>query len=161
MKTYTRIISSLSRGLDIIAAASIVAMAVLVTVNILMRGIFKQPLLGTMDIVNILMVLAISLGLAHCALKNGHIAVEFIVIRFSDKCQGIIGIIISGAAILFWGAVVWFMGAYAHSMMLSNQLAGTVAIPLYPAVLAAALGILALQLVIVIKLVDAVRMAAE
>ncbi|NLF45574.1 MAG: TRAP transporter small permease, partial [Syntrophomonadaceae bacterium] len=51
METYTRIISSLSRGLDIIAAASIVAMAVLVTVNILMRGIFKQPLLGTMDIV--------------------------------------------------------------------------------------------------------------
>lgn len=161
METYTRIISSLSRGLDIIAAGSVVAMAVLVTGNILMREIFNRPLLGTMDIVNIFMLLAISLGLAQCGLKNGHIAVEFFTERLPERAQGIIGMIVSGTAILFWAAVVWFMGAYALDMKLSNQVAGTVAIPLYPTALAAALGILALLLVIVIKLVDAVRMAAE
>ena len=161
MEIYTRIISSLSRGLDIIAAGSIAAMAILVTGNILMRAVFNRPLLGAMDIVNIFMILTVSLGLAQCGLKNGHIAVEFFTERLPERLQGVIGMIISGVAAMFWGAVVWFMGAYAFDMKLSNQVAGTAAIPLYPAALAAALGILALLLVIVIKLVDAVRMAAE
>jgi len=161
MQRYAELTGTLCRVLDIVSAICIAAMSFLVVANILMRAVFSRPLTGTMDLVNILMVLAISLGLAHCGLKNGHIAVDFFVERFSDRVRGIIGIMINATAIIFWGAAVWFMAAYARSMMVSNLLAGTVSIPLYPVIFMAAFGILVLTMVIVIKLFDAVRMAVK
>lgn len=161
MKRFNNRVEILCRVLDIASAICIAAMAALVTGNILLRVLWSRPLTGTMDIVNILMVLAISLALANCGLKNGHIAVEFIMEKYSNRIQGIIGTFIYSSAVLFWGVAIWFMFAYGHSMMLSNQLAGTVAIPLYPVAYLSAFGILALLLVFVTKLADALRMAVR
>ncbi|MGI5881118.1 MAG: TRAP transporter small permease [Syntrophomonadaceae bacterium] len=158
MKQYTERVEVLCRVLDRISAFCIAAMTIVVVMNILMRSVLGKPLMGTMDYVNILMTLAISLGLAHCALKNGHIAVEYFVEKLSDKLQAVIAVFINLSVIIFWGAAVWFMAGYARSMMLSNHLAGTVSIPLYPVVYLTAFGLLALLFVIIIKLLDAVRM---
>jgi len=158
MKQYVDQIEELSKLLNVVAAICIAAMTAVVVVNILMRAVLGKPLMGTMDYVNILMALAISLGLAHCALKNGHIAVDYFVEKFPDKVQAIVAILVNLAAIIFWAATVWFMAGYARSMMLTNHLAGTVSIPLYPVAYLTAFGLLALLLVIIIKLLDAVRM---
>lgn len=161
MKQFAGLIEGLSRVLDRIAAICIVAMMSVVVLNILLRAILGKPLLGTIDYVNILMALTISLGLAYCGLKNGHIAVEFIVEKQSAKIQGVLSIIINLIALLFWGAAAWYMAAYAQNMMATNLLAGTISIPMYPVVYLIAFGLLALCLVIVFKLADAVRMVIK
>lgn len=161
MKQYAERVEVLSRVLDRISAFCIAAMTIVVVVNILMRSVLGKPLMGTMDYVNILMALAISLGLAHCALKNGHIAVEYFVEKLSDESRALVAVFVNMAAIIFWGAATWFMVGYARSMMMSNHLAGTVSIPLYPVVYLTAFGLLALLLVIVIKFIDAVRVVLK
>ncbi|MDD3894558.1 MAG: TRAP transporter small permease [Syntrophomonadaceae bacterium] len=157
MKQYADLVEVLSRFLDKIAAFCIVAMTAVVVLNILMRSILGWPLMGTIDYVNILMALTISLGLAHCALKGGHIAVDFIVEKLSDKLQAVIAVAVNFTVIIFWGVSVWYMAAFARSMMVTNLLAGTVSIPIYPVVYLTAFGFLALSLVLVLRLFEAVR----
>lgn len=158
MKRFANLVESLSRILDRIAAACIVAMMSVVVLNILLRAILGRPLLGTIDYVNILMALTIGLGLAYCGLQNGHIAVEFIVDKLSGKSQAVIGIIINLTALLFWGFAAWYMAAYARSTMHTNLMAGTISLPMYPIIYLIAFGLLILCMVLVLKLADAVRM---
>jgi TRAP-type C4-dicarboxylate transport system permease small subunit len=158
MKRYAGVVEILSRTLDRIAAFCIAAMTGVVVINIFMRSILGRPLMGTVDYVNILMTLAISLGLAHCALKGGHIAVDFIVEKLSAELQAVVSVAVNFAGILFWGAVVWFMAAFAQNMAATNLLAGTVSIPLYPVVYLTAFGLMALFFILVLRLTEAVRM---
>ncbi len=161
MKQLAGLVDNLSRVLDRIAAFCIVAMMTVVVINIVLRVTLGRPLLGTMDYVNILMAMTIGLGLAYCGLKNGHIAVEFIVEKLSDRSQAVINIIINLIAVLFWGATAWYMAEYARNMMVTNLLAGTISIPLYPVFYLVAFGILVLCLVLVLKLSDSVRMVIK
>lgn len=161
MKQFSDLVESMSRWLDRIAAVCIVAMMSLVVLNILLRTILGQPIMGTIDFVNILMVLTIGLGLGFCGLNNGHIAVEYMVEKLSARSQAIIQIVINLTALLFWGTATWYMIDYAQNMMATNLLAGTISLPLYPVVYMLALGMLALCLVLVVKLSDAVRMVIK
>ena len=161
MKQFAGLVEGLSRILDRIAAICIVAMMSVVVLNILLRAILGKPMLGTIDYVNILMALTISMGLAYCGLKNAHIAVEFLVEKLSAKTQAVLGIVVNLTALIFWGVAAWYMAAYAGNMMATNLLAGTVAVPVYPVVYLIALGLLTLCLVLVLKLADAVRMVIK
>jgi len=161
MKQFAGLVESLSRALDRLAAVCIVAMMAVVVLNIFLRAFLGKPLLGTIDYVNILMALTIGLGLAYCGLKNGHIAVEFMVEKLSNKTQGVLGIVVNLTGLLFWGAAAWYMAAYARNMMAANLLGGTVAIPLYPVVYLVAFGLLVLCLVLVLRLLDSVRMVIK
>ena len=158
MKRFASLVESTSRILDRVAAACIVVMMGVVVLNILLRALLGRPLLGTIDYVNILMTLTIGLGLAYCGLQNGHIAVEFIVDKLSVKTQALLAILTNLTALLFWGAAAWYMAAYARNMMQTNLMAGTISIPMYPAIYLLAFGLLMLCLVTVLKLSDAVRM---
>ena len=161
MKQFTGLVEGLSRALDRIAAICIVAMMGVVVLNIVLRAVLGKPLLGTVDYVNILMALTIALGLAYCGLQNGHIAVEFIVEKLSNKRQAVLSLIINLLGLFFWGVSVWYMAAYARNMMATNLLAGTISIPMYPVVYLIAFGLLALCLVLVLKVSDAVRMVIK
>ena len=90
MKQFAALVQSFSRSLDIIAGFCIVATMAVVVLNIVLRAFLGNPLLGTMDYVTLLMALTIGLSLAYCGFKNGHIAVDLIIEKFSAKTQAII-----------------------------------------------------------------------
>jgi len=161
MKQFAVLVESLSRVLDRLAATCIVAMMAVVVLNILLRALVGKPLMGTIDYVNILMALTISLGLAYCGLKNSHIAVEFIVEKLSSKKQAVISVVINLLGLVFWGISAWYMAGYARNMMDNNLLAGTISIPIYPVVYLIAFGLAVLCLVLVLKLSEAVRMVIK
>ena len=117
MKQFAGLVEWLSRALDRIAAVCIVAMMTVVVLNIILRAFLGKPLLGTIDYVNILMALTIGLGLAYCGLKNGHIAVEFMVEKLSNKTQGVLGIVVNLTGLLFWAQLPGIWLAYARNMM--------------------------------------------
>lgn len=161
MKQFERFVQGLSQALDKMAAICVIVMMAVVVANILLRAILGKPLLGTIDYVNILMALTISLGLAYCGLKNAHIAVEFIMEKFSAKTQAVIGVIINLTGLVFWAATAWYMAAYARNIMDTNLVASTVSIPLYPFVYLAAIGFVVLCLVLVLKVTESVRMVMK
>lgn len=161
MRLFANLVQGISRKLDMIAAFCIVATMAIVVLNVILRVFFRQPLLGTMDYVTLLMALTIGLGLAYCGINNGHIAVDLIVDKLPCKTQAIIDSATNLISFVFWLTVSWYMAEYARTMSLSNLVTPTTQVPLSPIIYVISFGLLVLSLVTLIKTIAAVRKVAE
>lgn len=153
MKSLDGLVENLSRVMDRIAGFCIVVMMLLIVSNIILRAVFKQPLVGTIDYVNILIALTIGLSIAYCAVQDGHIAIGFIMDKMPAPVVTLVDLIINLIALVFWALVTWYMLGFAQSMNTNGLVASTSQIPLAPVVYVIALGLMAVCLVILSRLV--------
>ncbi|HHV15534.1 MAG TPA: TRAP transporter small permease [Gelria sp.] len=156
MKSLDGLIENLSRVMDRLAGLCIVLMMLLIVSNIILRAVFKQPLVGAVDYVNILIALTIGLSIAYCAVQDGHIAIGFIMDKMPAPAAAVIEIIINLIALVFWGFVTWYMIGFAQSMNANGLVASTSQIPLSPVVYVIALGLMAICLVLLSRLAQCI-----
>ncbi len=159
MNKLTRQIKKISQHLDYLAGLCVVAVMVLVVSNVLLRALFNRPILGTYEYVTMLTAAGIGLALAHCASQNGHIAVDFIIERLSQKLQAAADVLTNIIALSFWGMSAWYVAKYAGTMLESNTVSPTTQIPLYPVVYLISFGLLALSLVLSVGLSESLKRA--
>ena len=156
MKSLEGLVENLSRVMDRLAGFCIVLTMLLIVSNIILRVVFKHPLVGTVDFVNILIALTIGLSIAYCAVQDGHIAIEFFLDKMPTSVASVIKLIINFIALIFWGFVTWYMLGFAQSMNANGQVAATSQIPLSPVAYIIALGLMAICLVILSQLVNSI-----
>jgi len=155
----TDLVTGLSRLLDRLAGLCMVAMMLLVVANVLLRALFKRPILGTYEYVGFLAAAVIGLSLAYCAVQNGHIAVSFVVDRLSPRMQAIVDIIVNALALCFWSLSTWHVGKYAYSISVNGVVSSTTQTPLYYFVYLVAFGLSVLCLVLLVKVVESIKKA--
>lgn len=161
MKGLNALAEKLSRTMDRIAGFGIFLIMLLVVINIILRSVFKQPLVGTVDYVNVLIAASIGLAIAYCAFQDGHIAVEFIVDRMPEKLSAAVAIVVNLLALAFWGLASWYTIGFARSMSSNGLVTSTSQISLSPVVYTIALGLLVLCLVLLLDLIKSVRKVME
>ncbi len=152
---------TLSRLMDIIAGFGLVSVMVLVVANILLRTVFNRPILGTIEYVGFLMAAVIGLSLAFCAVQNAHIAVNFVVERFPARMQAAVDVLVNALACGFWGLMAWQLWVYAGSLAASGVVSSTVQVPYYPFVYLVSTGLFTLSMVLLTRLIESVKKAAE
>lgn len=157
MKQFSGLVQRVSGFMDKLAGVFIFSVMLLIVTNIILRAAFKHPILGTYEIVGFLAAMGVSLGLAHCALREGHIAVSFVMERFSPKVQAVVNVVVNTVSIVFWTAAVWYIGKYALAMKTKGLVSSTAEIPVYPFIYMVALGVLGLCLVLLFKLLVSLR----
>lgn len=160
MKKLSGMVAGFSKLLDTIAALCTVSVMVLAVVNIILRVAVNRPILGTYEFVGYLTAGLIGLSLASCALQNGHIAVSFVVDKFSRRIQACVDVFTNVLAVSFWGVAAWYIAEYAGSMNANGVVSPTSQIPFYPFIYLVSFGLLALCLVLVIRLLESIRKAA-
>lgn len=153
-------VTGLSRLLDKIAGFCLVAVMALVVSNIILRVLFNRPILGTVEYVGFLTAMAIGLSLAYCAVQNAHIAVNFVVDKFPVKLQAAVDTVMNLAALGFWSLAAWHIWEYAQSLAASGVVSPTTQTPYYPFVYVVSLGLSALCLVLMVRLVDSLKRMA-
>lgn len=157
MKKFTGLVGELCRGLDKLAGLCFFSVMLLIIANIVLRAVLKRPILGTYELVGILTAVGISLALAHCALRNGHIAVDLVVDRLPSRIQAIIDALTGFVSFIFWTAVAWYLFEYGSSMMAKGLVSSTAQIPIYPIIYLCAVGMLGLCLVLAVKFADSLK----
>lgn len=160
MKAFSGFVIGLSRVLDRISGLCMVSIMVLVVANILLRVLFKRPVLGTYEYVGFLTAALIGLALANCAVQRGHIAIGILVDRLAYKTQAVIDIFIYIVSIAFWAISAWYIAQYARSLTINGVVSPTTQIPFYPFIYLISLGLVALCLVLTVKLMESVKRAA-
>lgn len=152
---------ALSKGFDALAGISLLAVMLLVVLNIVLRAFFKSPILGTYEYVGFLSSLVVGLALAHCALKNGHIAVGFLVAKLPERFRACIDALTNIIAAVFFVFCSWHMLDYARSFAASGEVALTTKLPFYPFVYGLAAALVLLCLVLVLRAVEMIGMAVR
>lgn len=152
MKTFKAIVHTASRAIDMLAGLTLGGVAVLVTANILLRTLLNRPIFGTYELVGYLTAVAIGLSLAHCAVQNSHIAVDFLVGRLATGRQRLIEIVTHLPVLFFLCLVTYHLAGYAARVASSGEVSPTTQIVFYPFIYLVALGFLVLTLTVLLQL---------
>ncbi len=153
MQLFETVVIKLSRGLDFIAGVILAATAFLVVANILGRVFTQQSFLVAHEVVGYLTAAVIGLSLARCALGNGHIAVGFIVERFSYRVQRFIELVTGIFVFAFIMFAAYNLVDYGTRIALSGVVSPTTQLIFYPFIYLAAAGFFVLGLTVLLKLI--------
>ena len=153
MSYFEKVIHSVSRVLDIIARYFLLGMMSLVVINVISRRL-DFPILGTYDLVGLMLIVTAAFALAYCAVGKGHIFVGFILDRFSPRVQSIFDVVTGILAVAFFGIVTWQSAIYARMIWQTGQVTPTIHMTFYPVLYMMAAGFLLLFFVLVIDLIN-------
>jgi len=152
MNSLAGVVKRISKIMDKLAGICFFSVMLLIVTNIILRGIFHKPILGTYEVVGFLSAMGIGFALAHCALQNGHIAVDFIFSKFPKKTQAGLDLILNILVLLFWSGAAWNLFKYAQNMMAKGMVSPSAEIPIYPFIYLTGLGLVGLCSVLFYKL---------
>ncbi|MEW5954262.1 MAG: TRAP transporter small permease [Bacillota bacterium] len=160
MRMFSGLVTEFSKVLDKLAGFCLVLLMALVVSNVVLRTVFKSPILGTYEYVSFLTAVVIGLALAYCAVQNGHIAIGLVADRLRCRTRAVVDTLVNAAALVFWGLTAWYIAGYAGAMTASGVVSPTTQTPFYPFVYLVAFGLLALCLVLLVRLAESVKKAA-
>jgi len=139
-----------------ISAAALIIMMLLTTLDVILR-VFKSSVPGTYEIIGLLGALVTSFSLGYTSVEKGHIAVDFLVMRFSPKAQALIGATNALIAAVLFGIITWQSLLYGMDLLNKGQVSPTIQMPMYPFVFGIAIGCGLLTLVLIVELLHELR----
>ncbi|MBF0450229.1 MAG: TRAP transporter small permease [Candidatus Magnetomorum sp.] len=129
------------------AALSVLAMMVLTCIDVFLRFL-RCPIPGVYETIGLIGALFVSFSLANTSMTHSHIAVDFIVKKFSQATQRIIHSVYSIISTGFFGLIAWQSFWYALDLRASGEVSSTLQIPTYPFVLGISIGCIMLCLLL-------------
>lgn len=134
-----KMIAASAQFLNWIAAAAVAAMMVLTCADVILR-LFRFPIPGTYEMVGFLGAVFVSFSLAKTSLHQGHIAVDFFVSRFSKMIRRKINIFNAFLCSALTGLAAWYCLLDAVDSRKAGEVSLTLQMPIYPFILAIAIG---------------------
>lgn len=155
MKKFDRVVLPFARILDGIAGGGVVLMMLAVVYNVLVRMIngllpkgttFLPALTGEQDIVGLLLSIVVGFALASCALAGSHIAIGIVYDRLRPRVRFVIDIIIGALSLSFFSLFAYRLFVEASLKAKLGVVSMTAGIPVFPFIIALAIGLIMLSL---------------
>ena len=156
-----KIVYSISNAVGMIGNLCIVFNMVIVTVSIMMRVLFRSPILGLVDIVGLVSGCIVALTIAFTEKENGHVSASFIIAYFPKNVQIISHIIVSLLSNALLALLGWRLFIYARQAYIRGTASGTVDIPLYPFAFICSLGMFLFFLTFLVKSINRILHCEE
>lgn len=143
MAVLEKISKFLNLALLWIAGFFLIAMITITGANIVSR-LFGFPIRGTFELMGYFGAVVTAFALGFTQIKRGHIAVDIVVLRFSEKTQAILDAVNHLICMFFFVIVTWQVSKYATTLWETGEVTETLQIIYYPFTYAVALGCLIL-----------------
>lgn len=129
-----------SRILNYLAALMLVFLMVLTGVDVSFRYLFNAPITGSFEITEYVLPMVIAFGLAHCSLEKGHVSVELVTARLSDRGRAFMDCLAYLLFTVLYGLITWQSLLRAMGMKQTGLTSEVLALPVYPFVLTVTVG---------------------
>ena len=143
MVVLDKISNFLNQALLWVAGLFLLAMIMITGANIVIR-LFWVPIRGTFELMGYFGAIVTALALGYTQIKRGHIAVDIVVLRFSENTQRILHAVNHLVCMAFFSIVTWQVFKYASTLRETGEVTETLQIIYYPFTYAVALGCLIL-----------------
>jgi TRAP-type C4-dicarboxylate transport system permease small subunit len=176
--SFEKAVVSIAKWLNWIAAATLVLMVALVVVDIIaikgpqlilgiadllhIQGITMgpTPIPGSIEIVSLLSVIAITFAIAQTQIQHGHIEVEMLVTKLPKTAQKVIASVEDCFSILLFALLCWKSMDYGYALWKSGEVSMTLQVPYYLFVYGIAFSSLVVALVLIVQMIKAIRETA-
>ncbi len=112
---------------------------------------FFQPIPGTFELTEFMLVIIVFTALGYAQVRRDHITIDVVVSRFSSRTQSVIDSITYLFSLALFSIVTWQSAAFAYRLFLERDVSGILLIPAYPFVIVVALGSLLFCLVLLVN----------
>ncbi len=134
-------------------------MMLLTMADVLLRKMISRSILGAVEVTEFMMVILVFFGLAQTEIFNGHVKVDLLMKRFSERIKGLVDAITQFSCFLLFGVATWSTVVYSSTMRASKEVTQDLWIPKYPFIYVVAVGWALLGLVLFINFLIALDKA--
>ena len=146
MDLLDKFIQYLTRLLTWLAGCVLGVMIILTCANIFLRSVWI-PVKGTFELTGYCGAVTMAFALGMTQLKKGHIAVDILVLKFSEPIQKVLAGVNYLICALFFALISWKIAHYATTLCETGELTETLRIIYYPFTYCVAFGCATLSLV--------------
>lgn len=150
----------LNQVLILIAGCFLGMMIFLTCVNIFLRSVWN-PVTGTFELMGYFGAIVTAFALGYTQINRGHISVDILVLRFSEKTQRVLNAINYCFCMIFFAIVAWQISKYATTLLKTGEITETLRIIYYPFTYGVALGCAILSLVFLTDLLKTLSPGKE
>ncbi len=157
---WEKSIRYVSNGLRVIGTGMLCLLMLLGAGDVIGRYFFNKPIMGTLEVSEILLGGIVFFGWAYTLYLQAHVKVDIFYSRLRPRMQGIVGLFTSFLSLVLFSLIAWQAAKIATTYLKGHRLVPLLNIPLYPFQLFVSLGavVLCLELIVqIIHLVSQVR----
>jgi len=152
MGPFEKWIARISHVLIYFSAGFLLAMLFLGTADIIGRYLFRKPVVGTVEIFEVLLPAIVLLGLAYTQQKKAHIAIDLFYSHLPPKPRAILGFATTCWAVVLFGLMGWqgILQSTLHRQ--TGSVITNIGVPLFLTRLFVPIGAFAILLVLIVDL---------
>jgi len=161
-EVFCRGVDRLSNWCGKVVSVIVVIMVVTIMFEVLMRYVFNKPTIWVWDInLQLLAVIGV-MGASYALLNKGHVTIDLLTTRFSEKMKAILHLVASPFFFLFLGLLLWKVISKALISIDAKEVYASVfAPPLYPLRVLIVIGIILLILQAIADFIRDVKAVAD
>jgi len=154
-----KVIKTISGKVHRLGGLFLAVMMFITAVDVIGRYIFNRPIKGSTELNELALVVMVFLGFAFTATQKGHVRVELIISRFSEKLQAVIESLIALIGVGLFVLITWQAFILALTQRSRGLTSMVLFIPVFPFALVIAFGSGLLCLVLIVQLFQDVSRA--
>lgn len=131
-------------------------MVALTCVDVVGAKLFRLPVFGSLDVMMLAQLIAISFAAAMALIQGRHIQVEFLMPLFPKRIQALVDCLIQLFCLGLFVLIVWRLFVHGYHLQTGGEETPTARIPLSPFSYASALAIIPLCLVLLQKFLSSI-----
>jgi len=160
MAYFERIVRKFSVRICWIAIVALFAMMMLTVSDVILRA-FGSPIIGCYEVVTFLSAVVIGFPIAYTQIQRVHIAIEFVVMRFTRKAQKIVDAVAHFLSIGVFAVLAWQVSRLGVKFWTIGQVSETLELPFFPFVWGVAFGCAVMTLILIIDFYNSIIEAAR
>ena len=152
MKPFFRFLNSLSYAMNALAAVALTVMMLLTVADVILRST-GSPIIGTYEIVGVLLALVIGFSMPETSLRRSHVFMEFLIDVLPAGWRAVMNTFTRCLCIGLFILIGLNLIAVADEYRLSGEVSPTLQLPFYPAAYGAAICCFILCLVFIVEII--------
>ena len=158
---FERFNRRLSDWFEWIGFAALLLIMVITCVDVVGAKVFKMPVLGSIDIVMLCQIVAISFAASMTLIAGRHIKVEFFLSLLPRRVQAVFNGIIPLLGLGLFIVIMWRLYVLGYSFQTSGEHSMTIYIPYYPFAYGVAFACIPVCLVLLLEFLKSVTKGAQ
>ena len=125
------ILQIISKILNIIAGIAITVMMLLTVADVLLRA-GGYPIIGTYEIVTLLLALVVGFGIPQVSLERGHVFMEFLLQKLTKRGKDMMNVFTRILCLILFACIGVNLFSVGAGFRASGEVTATIQLPFYP-----------------------------
>ena len=147
---------AVSGWVEWIGFGAVFFMVVLTCIDVLGAKLFRLPVPGSLDMMMLAQLIAISFAAAMTLVRNRHVSVDFFVVLLPRRAQALIDCVVQLLCLGLFVIIVWRLFNHGYHLQTGGEQTPTIQVPVAPFSYAAALATVPVCLVLAQQLLGSI-----